>query len=316
MKREGSPWSGVGVVCSKELADHLTSVRMRILEVLIVLAAIGATYVASEQLRASVAESPFAFLQLFTTAQQPLPSFVSFLTFFVPLVAIGLGFDAINGEHNRGTLSRVLAQPIYRDALIIGKFLAAMATMAIVLVGLWLVTTGLGILFLGLPPSGASVARGLCFLVATLFYAGIWVAAAMLCSILFRQATTSALAALGLWLLFVVMWPIAVQFVAQAVHPAHLGGQAQAQAQQLSMMLERISPNTLYGEAVTALLHPTVRTLGPVFFYQIQGAMLGNPLPLGQSLVIVWPQLTSLVAGTIGLFVIMYLVFQRREIRA
>jgi len=315
MKREGSPWSGVGVVCSKELADHLSSVRMRILEVLILLAAIGAVYAASQQLRATVAESPFAFLQLFTTAQKPLPSFVSFLTFFVPLVAIGLGFDAINGEHNRGTLSRVLAQPIYRDALIIGKFLAAMATLAVLLLGLWLVTTGLGIWFLGLPPSGVSVARGLCFLLATLFYAGIWVAAAMLCSILFRQATTSALAALGLWLLFVVLWPIAVQFIAQAVHPAQFGPGAM-QAHQLSMMLSRISPNTLYGEAVTALLHPTVRTLGPVFFFQIQGAVLGNPLSLSQSLVIVWPQLTSLIAGTIGLFVVMYLIFQRREIRA
>ena len=41
----------------------------------------------------------------------------------MPLIAIGLGFDAINGEHNRRTLSRILSQPIYRDALLFGKFL-------------------------------------------------------------------------------------------------------------------------------------------------------------------------------------------------
>ncbi|RLC71460.1 MAG: ABC transporter permease, partial [Chloroflexi bacterium] len=42
--REGSPWTGLWVVVAKEMADHLTSVRMRILEVLIVLTAAGTVY--------------------------------------------------------------------------------------------------------------------------------------------------------------------------------------------------------------------------------------------------------------------------------
>ena len=46
-------------------------------------------------------------------------------------MAIGLGFDLINSEHNRRTLSRILAQPIYRDALLFGKFLAGLLTIAI-----------------------------------------------------------------------------------------------------------------------------------------------------------------------------------------
>ena len=35
--REGSPWRGLWVVVAKDMADHLTSARMRILEVLILL---------------------------------------------------------------------------------------------------------------------------------------------------------------------------------------------------------------------------------------------------------------------------------------
>src|SRR5690606_39858115 len=68
----------------------------------------------------------------------PLPSFVSFLGFLIPLVAIALGFDAINGEYNRRTLSRVLSQPIYRDALLTGKFLGGLLVIAICLLTLWL----------------------------------------------------------------------------------------------------------------------------------------------------------------------------------
>ena len=48
--REGSPWRGLGAVITKEMADNLTSARMRILEILIVLTAAGTGYAALQQL--------------------------------------------------------------------------------------------------------------------------------------------------------------------------------------------------------------------------------------------------------------------------
>ncbi len=79
MRREGSPLQGLGVVMLKELSDHLTSVRMRVLEWLVVLIALAAVYGAIQQIRDTTAEDPFLFLRLFTTAREPLPSFVAFL---------------------------------------------------------------------------------------------------------------------------------------------------------------------------------------------------------------------------------------------
>ena len=79
MQREGSPWHGLGVVILKELADHLTSVRMRVFELLVVLIALAALYGAIQQIRDVTAEDPFLFLKVFTTAREPLPfAFVSF----------------------------------------------------------------------------------------------------------------------------------------------------------------------------------------------------------------------------------------------
>src|SRR6185437_8301640 len=75
MRREGSPWQGLGTVTLKELADHLSSARMRVLEWLIVLTAIAALYGAIQQVKATTAEDPFVFLRLFTVARAPLPSF-------------------------------------------------------------------------------------------------------------------------------------------------------------------------------------------------------------------------------------------------
>lgn len=81
MRREGSPWTGLWAVFFKEMADHLTGLRMRILEVLILLSALGALYTGSQALRQTVGEDPFLYLKLLTTAQDPLPSFVGFLSF-------------------------------------------------------------------------------------------------------------------------------------------------------------------------------------------------------------------------------------------
>jgi ABC-2 type transport system permease protein len=116
---------------------------MFVLGWLIVLTAMAALYGAIDGLRQNTAEDPFLLLRLFTVDSAPLPSFVAILGFLIPLMAIGLGFDAINGEHNRRTLSRVLAQPIYRDALLMGKSVAGLATLAISLTALWLMVIGL-----------------------------------------------------------------------------------------------------------------------------------------------------------------------------
>jgi len=39
-------------------------------------------------------------------------------------------------------------------------------------------------------------------------------------------------------------------------------------------------------------------------------------LPFGESLALIWPQATGLIAGCIGLFTIAYVAFQRQEARA
>jgi len=78
--------------------------------------------------------------------------------------------------------------------------------------------------------------------------------------------------------------------------------------------LLRVMPNQLFSEATTTLLMPSVRSLGPLTMEQLIGALPG-PLPLGQSLLLVWPHVTGLAAGTIISFVISYVLFMRREIR-
>lgn len=319
-QRKGSPWAGLGVVATKEMADHFSSARMRTLEWLIVLTAAASLYGVFRRVRTTTTQDPFVFLHLFTTSQGAMPSFASLLGFLIPLLAIGLGFDAINGEYSRRTMSRILAQPIYRDALLMGKFLAGLGTLAVSLVCLWLLVMGAGLLLLGVPPSGEEIGRSLVFLVVALIYAGVWLAVAILFSAVFRSAATSALVALGLWLFLALLWPMLAPALAQVIAPpdmmSMLAGQPSLHTIEWQQALQRLSPTQLFGESVIAILSPMTRAIGPVFLDQLEGAVLGSPLPLGQSLAIVWPQVVGLVAGCILLFAAAYVVFQRQEVRA
>ncbi len=317
MRREGSPLRGALTVAVKEAADHISSARLHLIMLLVLLVSAGAIYAAIGQIKQTTAEDPYLFLKLMTVAQQPLPSFASLLGFLLPLVGIGLGFDAVNGEFSRRTLSRILAQPIYRDALLFGKLLGGLLVIAIALLTLWLLTTGAGILLLGLPPSAEDLARSLAYLIATLVYAGVWLAVAIAFSTVLRSPATSALAALALWLVLSVFWSMLAPLAAQAIAPIDPFDPLTALTQYEWLQgISRLSPANLYSEIAAILLDPSSRSVGPVFMSQMQGALIGAPLSTMQSILIVWPQIASLFAAMVLLFTLAYVLFQRQEVRA
>ncbi len=318
MRREGSPWRGMSVVFFRELFDHLTSVRFLVLEFLVILLGGAVVYFAAEQVRNTTAEDPFLFLRLFAPPGQTLLSFVLVLSILVPVLAIGLGFDAVNGEYNRRTMSRILAQPLYRDALLFGKFLAGLVTITISLVTLWLLVIGFGLLRLGIPPGGEEIGRLAVFLIATIAYAGVWLALAMLFSIFFRSTATAALVSLGIWLFLALLWPAMAQLLGEVISPSDIRfamlGLPTPDTLAWQQGLARISPGTLYGEAVVAMLNPDSQSMATLLA-QFQGR-IATPLPLDQSILQAWPQMVGLIAGTIVLYVIGYVAFQRQEVRA
>jgi ABC-2 type transport system permease protein len=319
MRREGSPWRGLSVVFFRELFDHLTSARMLVLQLLVIVFGGMVVYFAAEQIRNTTAEDPFLFLRLFAPPGQTLLSFVTVLSILIPLIAIGLGFDSVNGEYNRRTMSRILAQPIYRDALLLGKFLAGLATITICLITLWLMVIGFGLLRLGIPPSTEELARCLMFLLVSIAYAGVWLALAMLFSIVFRSTATAALISLGVWLFLALLWPAFAQLVGEIIAPSDIRfaqlGLPTPDTVAWQQGLSRLSPGTLYGEAVLAMLSPEAQSLTNLLA-QFQGRIMGAPLPFGQSVLSAWPQMVGLIAGTILLYVVGYVVFQRQEVRA
>jgi len=313
---------GLLAVFRKEMADNFASKRFLIMFALILLAGMSATYTAAQAIRNAVPTSssgstPFVFLLLFTVSAGMLPSFTSFVSFLGPLVGLSMGFDAINGEYARGTLSRILSHPIFRDSVINGKFLARVGTIAIMLVSISLVLAGLGLRLIGVPPSAEEILRLLFYLTIAVVYVAFWMSLAILFSILFRQAATSALAGIAVWIFCTFFMSMIAGTTAQALVPVDQQNPQTVIAQvNASMAISRLSPVTLYQEATGIILDPGARTLSPLVMQSEQISMVPGSLKLGQSLLLVWPQMVGLVTMTMICFAISYARFMRQEIRA
>mgnify|MGYP000884385383 FL=1 len=310
--------NGLLPVFLKELTDQFGSRRFMLITLIIVITGLFSSYTASEALgEEQFLSEEYLFLNLFTSAGGGLPSFLFFISFFGPLLGIILGFDAINGERTRGTLSLILSQPVFRDVIINGKFLASIATVAIMIASIMVMIAGISIAKLGVIPNGQEVARALLFFVACVLYVAFWTSLAILFSIVFEKSSTSALMSIALWIFLSFFVYMIAGVIADEVYPITQQSDPAllAKHEGLRTMLLRFSPAVLLEEISIALLNPTVRVFGPMFESQLKGLIL-TPLSLGQSVLVIWPQFVALIAASIVCFAVSYLTFMRKEIRS
>jgi ABC-2 type transport system permease protein len=316
--------TGIAAIVRKELADHFSSYRFIILFALIAMVSLITTYMVGTGLReelSGVAKPEFVFLMLFTSIG-PLFSLVQFVAFFGPLIGLVLGFDSINRERGSGTLSKLASQPIYRDAIINGKFLSGVITIFIMLASILLVVSGLGLKLIGVVPGVEEVWRLFIYLIISVFYISFWLAISILFSILFRGIATSALATLAIWIFFSFFVSMGASVVASAVVPGD-------RAEEPALLMKKIriergisltSPMQLYNDSTSIIIDPTRKTtqslvlMGPL--ERLSSARFERPLALSQSLYVVIPHVISLIAITFIFFGVSYAVFMRQEIRS
>lgn len=301
------------VMVNKEISDHVKSWKFIIIVALILFTTFASMYSILNLIKNNASAinkgDNFLFLKLFTATSGSLPNFMTLISFLGPILGIALGFDLVNSEQNRGTISRVLSQPIPRDYFITSKFVSASALVFLLIFSIGFLVMGAGLISIGLPPTLGEFLRIFIFLFLSGVYVAFWLNLGILFSIIFEKSATSALASLAVWLFFTVFYSMLVKIAAGSIasNPFEL--------KQLTAIFSRISPNYLYNELTTILLTPSIRTLGGLSFEQMQGA-IPSTLSLDQSLILVWPHFTALIAASLICFAISYLSFMRKEIRA
>lgn len=291
----------MAAIIRKELADHFTGIRCLILFVLAFVISALALYSAYYGIRGE-GSGDFIFLRLYTTEPPGITygfiiNFINFVAlFFIPLVGIVLGFDAINRERSGGTLSRIMSQPIYRDSVINSKFFAGLIILSVLLTCAVLLIAGYGLRMIGVPPGPEEIIRLFIFLVLMIVYGAFWISLSIIFSILFRNLATSMISSIALWIIFSFVFYVAARGLD-------------------NYSILPFSPNWLFSNAASAIMYPMARTMGMITEAQVE-YMIANPLSLGQSMILIWPYLTGLVCLSIVCFAISYLLFMRQEIRS
>jgi ABC-2 type transport system permease protein len=329
--------AGFMVICRKELSDHLGSKRFLLLFGLILALSLFSAYQGAESIRENTSA---AFISIFSGAYGGGYSFLNLMFMFGPIIGLALGFDSINREKSQGSLSVILSQPIFRDSIINGKFLAGIGALSLVAVATVGIMSGVAIPLLGFGPGPNEILRIVLFTLLTILYLSVWLAIGLFFSTVTKKTTTSVLMSISTWIFSVIVITILASLIANALvstqfpsgmfrtPPPGSDGtdfdpidQTMMEEWQERMELnseirsyiQRISPANLYQEAATSLI--TVRS---PFISSMPSVSIAGYDPFGaeQDMLSTWPQIVTLAVVLIVCFAASYILFLRQEIRA
>ncbi len=137
----------------------------------------------------------------------PAPDFVYIIKVVLSLVALLFGFDLISREKEAGTLKLTLANPVSRAALLAGKWVGNLLSLAVP----FLLVTGIGIALLSLDPAFRLTASGLgrlaLILVLSLTYMALFLSLGLFISTVTKRSSSSLVILLLIWAAMVFILP-------------------------------------------------------------------------------------------------------------
>ncbi|WP_137934680.1 ABC transporter permease [Mesorhizobium comanense] len=152
-------------------------------------------------------------------------SLASLTIFVVPLIALLISHDAIVGEIERGTMTLLLSYPVRRRQVLLGKFLGHLAILAFATcVGYGLAALALVAMDKGI--GGESWTAFATMTASSVLLGAVFVAIGYLVSALARDRGTAAGVAIGIWLVFVVIYDMALLGILVADQGHYVSGGA------------------------------------------------------------------------------------------
>jgi Cu-processing system permease protein len=133
-----------------------------------------------------------------------IASLVSLTIYLLPLIALILGFDALVGERERGTLNLMLSYPISRIQLVLGKYLGLAAALTCAT----LAGFGLAGIVIALRAPTADWYQYAGFVVSAVLLGWVFLSLAVSASAFCRSRTSASGVAVALWFFFVLVYDL------------------------------------------------------------------------------------------------------------
>ncbi len=190
----GIEWSQAFVIAGKEWRDRIRNRWVVAVALIFALFALAIAWFGSAQ------QGTVGFRGIDVT----VASLVSLVIYLVPLIALVLGYDAIVGEKERGSLELLLAMPITRFEILLGKFLGLSAALA----SASALGFGAGLLALGGQLTARGVHHYLGFAGSAILMGMAFLSLSMLVSVVAPDRIRASGTAIGLWFFFVLIFDL------------------------------------------------------------------------------------------------------------
>ena len=164
-------------------------------------------------------------------------SLTSLSVYLLPLIALLLSFDALVGEFERGTMLLLLTYPVARWQVVMGKFFGHVMILLIAIIVGYGGAAVVTVLFTDNGIEGWQAYASM--MGSTLLLGAVFVALGYLVSVLVRERSTAAGAAIVLWLVFVVLYDLGLLGLLLADHEQRI-------SQTLFSALMLVSPADTY----------------------------------------------------------------------
>jgi len=297
----------VFAVASKEFSDIVRSKRFIILIVifgLIMTIAMAAIYIQVIQAMSSLPEVPMpqAFLGMMALILS------STLSSFAPVMGVALGCDTISGEREKGTLKLVLAQPVYRDTVINGKFLAAISAVSLATLITSLASVGISIIIIGVTPTAGEAIRMALFLLFSVLFTMTYYGISTFFSTILKKTSQSVILSIVMWAVFTFVISIVASLIALTIAPPYIPGQpldeeSMGRYTAIVEAISSITPNYHFSKIGQYLLSPYTPTAP-----QEEASIMSSLMYAG-------PNIVVLVTVTALVFIFSYITFTRQEVR-
>ncbi|OZG71353.1 hypothetical protein BTA51_20605 [Hahella sp. CCB-MM4] len=146
----------------------------------------------------------------FTSIPATIASLTSLASFLIPLIALLIAYDAIVGEEEGGTLLLLLAYPISRGELLVGKFCGHALILGLAaLAGFGSAALAIGLFAEGINLMEMSLAFGR-FVFSSMLLGWVFLAMGYIASAKVAEKSRAAGLALAIWFLFVLVFDLSL----------------------------------------------------------------------------------------------------------